>query len=232
MTMRKDIYLSEADLNFEELEKLASELHYALTEDAPVTLNDYIHLAKTVTSRQLGYRNVKAIQLEPRLMAYFPDEVMNILSKRDFSNVKFNEHDNEFLIVNKMRGNKWIARHFYTNANTIQRRAKSLHVRIKSHNHPYTKAEDSFILKHLNESWVWIGKQLNLTDDSVRKRANVLVSSRISKKPSQHIYTDEENMFIKRNKRKGWKWIAQQLKISTPALSSHANKTLKLKARK
>ena len=232
MPIRKDIYMNEADLSFEELEKIANELHYALTEDMPVTLEGYIKIAKTVTMNQLGYRCVKAIQCEPRLMAYFPDEVMTILQKRDFSNVKFNQSDNEFLVENRMMGTKWLCRHFYAKPSTIHRRSKLLQVQIESHNHFYTKAEDSFILKHLDKSWVWIGKKLNLTDDSVRKRANVLVNSKISKKPPEHVYTSEENTFIKRNRKRGWKWIAKHLNISVSAIASHANKTLQLKVKK
>ncbi|GAG40549.1 unnamed protein product, partial [marine sediment metagenome] len=82
----------DAALNFEELEEMAEAIRMTITEGAALTIEDYVKKSKEISVNKLGYRFAKALYHEPRLEAYFPEEVIKVLKKKDNTKVKYNKN--------------------------------------------------------------------------------------------------------------------------------------------
>jgi nicotinate-nucleotide adenylyltransferase len=169
---------------------------------------------------------------EGRLRAYLPDRVYDALRKK-FQKVqllKFREEDNEFIRNNLGKGIGWLAGHFFTSRRTIRERAIHINVKPATSFHKYTDYEDKFILEHVDEMGpTWVAEQLGLTRGKVRSRKRFLKNPVHYAK--QHIYTPEEEKFIKINAYKGKKYISSVIGVSAKAIE-HKMKHLNVKARK
>ena len=121
----KKIETKEANLTIEELGELAEGIRLILTGGKAYTVKEYAKLVKEVRPIDLGYRRTRAIKYEHRLVAYFPDDVFRALDKIKLSNI-FNKDDKQFMKKNYHKGIKWLAIHFYTEEERIEKEAGKL----------------------------------------------------------------------------------------------------------
>jgi hypothetical protein len=211
-------------LNIEELEQVAEEIRLILVGVKGLTLTDYVNRATKISFSELGHRRVYSVKNEPRMSAYFPEEVWNILKKRcdETKLVKFYRSDDEFISLNKGKGTTWVAIKTYSDPSTIYKKFKKLKIidfnrrRIRN----YDSKTLTFIRENIEKGISWISKQLGLSYDAVRSKCRR--ENLIKPKMFFHYYTNEENRFIKENIQKGIKYIAEILKVSPDAIRKHA----------
>ena len=131
MKVPKSILTREANLSFEELEILADEIRTAITGDKAYTLREYMHIVSSTDINALGYRKGRAILFEPKLEAYFPDDVYTSLKEkgREGRNHQFDEDDDSYIKCHVAQGLDWLADRFYTEREVVSERVTELELR-------------------------------------------------------------------------------------------------------
>jgi hypothetical protein len=128
MKISNNMLTREADLSFEELERLAEEIRTLITGGRAFPIREYIRVVSSIDSEIFGYRKGRAILFEPKLESYFPDEVFEALRKkgREQRGHHFNREDDKFIIENISKGIEWLKDRFYTDGHTIYGRIEKL----------------------------------------------------------------------------------------------------------
>jgi len=230
-------------LSLQELSELATEIRQIILKGEGLSINDFVMRIDKIKPSELGYRKIKSIQHEDRLLAYFPDEVYWALKNKcnKIQKIEFQKSDDDFIRRNLNKSQKWLADHFFTEQMTIADRVRRLNIHPITTWHRYTIMEDTFILKHIDKKGpAWVSKQLGLTRASVsnrryvlknnlpifekRKPPNSFVGSMSAK--THHHYTPEDDKFILANLFKGNKYLASVFGISPSAINTRISKRL------
>ena len=133
--MKKSKQIFDANLSTEELEDLANNIHIILLGDRGATLSQYKEIAKNISQKKMGHRCFKAFQHEPRIEAYFPLEIYDILRARaNKQKVAFTELDTIFIKNNIGRGMVWLAKRLYCKEKMLKRYVKALRIPIRQKN--------------------------------------------------------------------------------------------------
>lgn len=202
----------EAGLSMLEIEKLANDINAYLLKGNGATISDYLTIVNKTTPYELGSRMTGALKFEHSLEAFFPLEVLKILSKKydcvSFS--KFNKADHKFLKENVARGATWLSKRFYTTNEIVRIVGKRLGVEIfKEPRHEYTDKENEFIKNNVDKGLGWLANRLHKSRNAVRAKLGRFGLRTEWQGPE--LYTPEEDDFIKKNKSKGAKWISKRL---------------------
>jgi nicotinate (nicotinamide) nucleotide adenylyltransferase len=229
--MAYDIQSSTISFTYDELSILAEEIRILIVGNAymPYTMEEYIKKVKRLKLKDLGLRKLRAIQNESRLMAFFPNEIYEILYNRvkNIHRPFLNKSDNEYLIKNAYKGTKVLSDYFYCKRGTVERRLKDLGVSLQdfitTRNHIYTKTEDDFILSHFDKGPTWLGNKIGTSKHSIRRRKNVL-SKRIIVSNHDHHYTQEDVDFIKNNYKKGVVYLSKFIGASIDSIYAKATR--------
>ena len=222
MKVPRNLETQEADLSIGELEDLATDIRDLLLQGKGLTISEYIKRADSISELELGYRKTRALRFEPKLEAYFPDNVFAVLRRkgsRHCSN-RFNKDDDAFLLENVHKGVHWLANRFYTNVSAISKHLGNMGVSFKSRNHIWTKKEEEFLRQNTDKGYKWIGKRLGVTPEAVRHKARKLKVS--IKVQEHHRYSVEEDTFIRKHAYRGTKWISERLGHSQKSIRERA----------
>jgi hypothetical protein len=222
--MKKNDTIKEdgANLTLEELESLAEEVRIVLTQNKGMTLDQYKERASTIDPEELGCRKLAAICKEPKLEAYFPDEVIEILRSRFFNIHKSNlkDDDIEFIHRNEQMGNVWLSKHMYIHRDSLSRLSKKHGLNIISKKQEYTQEEEAFISQNSSKGSRWLAEKLNRSMDAICNKARRMKIHLGAASP----YTPEDDIFIKNNMLKGSRWIATQINRNIDSVRKRANK--------
>jgi len=213
-------------LSLQELSELATEIRQIILKGEGLSIDDFVMRVNKIKPSELGYRKVKAIQHEDRLLAYFPNKVYWALKNKcnKIKNIEFQSSDDDFIRRNLNKSRKWLAEYCFTKQKAIEDRAKILNIHPITTWHQYTIMEDTFILKHINEKGpAWVSKQLGLTRASVSNRRYVLKNNFPK---THHYYTPEDDKFILANLFKGNKYLASVFGVSPSAINTRIYKHL------
>ena len=212
----------EAQLKFDELEKMAFEIIDIIRGNKQTNLPKYIELAKKVKASQLGYRKSGALKNEPKLEMFFPTPVWDVLKNRKFKQLSFNKSDHAYIKKHKHKNSKWLAKRFYTKVIAINRYCRKYKIELPRQFKVWTQEEDEFIRNNTNKSCSWIAKKLNLNVKQVSSHAkylNVKLNNR-----SSVPYTPQEDNFIRNNCDKGLTWLSSKMNRSKGAIKQRARR--------
>lgn len=217
ISVKKD---TDADLTLSELEKLADEIRIAIIGDVGVTLPQYVQAVSTINANNLGYRLVRAIQNEPKIEVFFPDEVYSILYNRfkDLKNPQFNWRDENFLRANASYGILWLKKHFYSSSDFIYEKTKQYNIVMVLSSHKYTPLEEEFIRRNSSKGYKWISEKMGINQIAIASKIRRM-GIRI-KGEKNHEYTPEEDEVIINNTNKGSAWLAQKIGVSPQSIRS------------
>lgn len=131
MKVPKKSQTREADLNFKELEELAEEIRMQVTDGEAYTIRGYVNKVRSMDVSEFGYRKGKALLFEPKLEAYFPNEVFTALQQkgREARCHKLNEDDLIFIKNYVSKGIPWLANRFYMSRESMSRKIRNMGLR-------------------------------------------------------------------------------------------------------
>jgi len=224
--MDKDDTINGVNLTLEELEELAAEIREVLIHNGGLTMSEYIKRASEITQLELGHRMAKAFCLEPKIEAYFPDEVYKVLHDRFLAakHFFFNEYDINFIRCHSPKGTKWIAERMYAHPDSIRVAAQKYEISILNNFYNYTPQTIEFIKKHFEKGPKWLSDRLNISVDSIRNRAKRMGLETVD----IHRFTEAEDIIIKKNYMRGTSWLAKKLNRNRSSIY-HRTKSMGLK---
>ena len=215
---------SRSSITIEELEQVAEEIRSLIVGPAGIAMPEYIKRASSIPMVKLGHRRIYSIKKEPKLEAYFPLAVWNILKERcdKVKSSRLTEDDNQFIMKNRGRGFKWISERLYVTSKDLSRKAKQIGVEIvHSSINNYTPSIMQFVKENAYRGAPWIGNKLAIDADAIRskcKRDGIVLKSR------KKCYTLSDDEFIRRNFNKGSLWLSQQLHVTRKAIMHRAER--------
>jgi len=180
-------------LSFPELSDISDKIRAKITKNIPMRLSEMIKSLKKISSTELGYRLTKVVQNDSRIDVFLPKEFYHALKAKKWIAV-FNKEDDDFLLFNVFRGNKWLAKNMYCKPKHITCRLRKLN--ISSNYKGYTPKEIEFLIKYKDAEWSFLTSSLHRTVDSMK---NKLVRLNITRKYVRKYETPKEIEIIKNN---------------------------------
>jgi len=218
--------LSKSNQTLQEIEELAEEIRYILTQNQGITLKDFMEVAFSINMKDLGYRLGMALKCDRKLESFFPDEVFAILKQRAIQTKMFyfSKKDDDFLQKNWNRGYKWLANQMYANVKSIRDYAQKKCLKMENDDvRVITPEIEEFIKKHADKGVPWLSNTLKIPGSTIRqygKRTGIQFLICHKRKD----FSPEEDRLIKDNISKGTLWLANILNRTSGSVGSRARR--------
>lgn len=147
-------------LSENELMNIANEVRIRITGGKGVTLEDYANLAESKKGDEIGLFYLWAIKQNPSMGAYFPDNILKILSKKVGRHF-YSEEENRLIRENAVRGIKYLSLELNVPPYCVYKQARLIGVKIPRSDYTFYSAEEEHIV---------LAEGLNQTDGALAQR--------------------------------------------------------------
>jgi hypothetical protein len=143
-----------------ELMDIANEVRIRITGGRGVTLEDYANLAKSKKGDEIGLFYLWAIKQHPNIKTYFPDNILEILSKK-VGRHYYSENENQLIKENAIRGVKYLALELNVPPYCVYKQARLIGVKIPRGDYTFYSAEEEQMV---------LREGLNQTDEALAEK--------------------------------------------------------------
>lgn len=213
-------YVYSPNLTFPELEALAEEIRNIILNGKGRTVSEYVDAVNDMDLSLLGYRKFRAIEFEPKLLAYFPDRVHKALRKRivdEPSEPQFDVTDDRYIFQNQAHGYEWLRQHLYSEREPLENRLKELGIEIEIPEVEVPEEPSEEISKEKPKEKIKVAYVD--ANKPVWQAKNITVNKPIEL-PQRHVrdFTSDEEIFIICNNYKGDKYLSRVMDVSVESI--------------